>query len=422
MPGNSFPYVIIGGGMTADAAIGGVREVDADVGHAMARFSGGRFPPYQRPPLSKGLWLGSEQPETIWRKVSVEELGVSEHLGVRVVAIDPANHTVTDAEGNTYQYEKLLLATGGRAKRLPFGPTGPEGIIYYRTMQDYLNVRLHAARAERIIMVGGGFIGAEMAAALNMTGRQVTMIFPEETILERIMPHELGVYINDYFRAKGVQVLNGDVPVAFERSAERQPLIMTTRSGEKMEADQVVAGLGIAPDVEVAATAGLRVEDGIVVDEYARSSHHDVYAAGDVARYPAHALARSMRVEHEDHANAHGRLAGANMARARLAGDQQPYDHIPSFYSDMFELSYEGVGIMDGRLQTFGDWEQEPAAGAQGETPLEQRFRSGVVYYLERQRVVGVLLWRKGRGLRQARRLIEEGRVIDDPTQLRGVI
>ncbi|MDI3317038.1 MAG: FAD-dependent oxidoreductase [Bacillota bacterium] len=412
----SFRYLIVGGGMAADAAIDGIREVDGE--GSIGLFSEERFPPYNRPPLSKGLWKG-ERLEQNWRKVRAPE-GVEEHLGTRIVALDPGERTAFDTDGNRWGYEKCFLAVGGRVKRLPFaGELAQAGdLIYFRTMEDYLQLRWKAAVEGEFVIVGGGFIGAEVAAALRMQGKQVSMIFPEATILERLFPAELGQAVNRAYEEKGVRLLTGDVPVEIARQGEL--LEVRSQKGERLRAGAVVAGLGIAPNQELAREAGLAVEDGIVVDRFLRTSQPDIFAGGDCARFPAPALGpgRTLRVEHEDNSNAQGRLAGRNMAlaatgkapgAARDDGEGlEPYDYLPFFYSDMFDLGYEAVGVLDSRLRTFADWK----------SPMEE----GVVYYLDQDRVVGVLDWNVWDAIPQARALIEEGGSYPDPSRLSGRI
>ena len=231
-------------------------------------------------------------------------------------------------------------------------------------------------------MIGGGFIGSEIAAALTTTGSRVTMVFPGAGIGARLFPAELAAFVTDYYRSKGVDVLAGDTV----RSAEADRVVL--ESGRTLEADGVVAGLGIEPDTALAEAAGLEVRDGIVVDEYGRAGgREEVFAAGDVARFPVLALGTDARVEHEDHANTHGSRVGANMA-----GAGEPYDHLPFFYSDLFELGYEAVGEVDSRHETLAEW-AEPN-------------RKGVVCYLDgEQRPRGfLLLGRLGQGGRRRAR------------------
>ena len=211
------------------------------------------------------------------------------------------------------------------------------------------------------------------------------MLFPEPGISYRLFPAGLSAAVTDYYREKGVEVLTGETVEA--ASADR----VETGSGRTVEADAVVAGLGVVPDTELAEAAGLEVDDGIVVDEYGHASgREDVFAAGDVARFPVIALGTTMRIEHEDHANSHGRLVGANMA-----GAGTPYDHLPFFYSDLFDLGYEAVGRIDSRLDAVEDW-QEPN-------------RKGVVTYLEDGRPRGVLLWNVWDKVDAARDLLRAG-------------
>jgi NADPH-dependent 2,4-dienoyl-CoA reductase/sulfur reductase-like enzyme len=374
----AYPYLIVGGGMTADAAVRGIRELDDS--RAIGLIGAEPDPPYARPPLSKGLWKG-EPLDGIWR--GTEQAGVELHLGRRVTAIDLAARTALDEHGTVYGFEKLLLATGGSPRRLPFGG---DGVVYFRDLADYRRLRALADRGARFAVIGGGFIGSEIASALASQGRSVTMLFPEEGIGSRVFPGDLARFLVGYFEEKGVEVLPGRKVTDL---IETGPGYELRADGDlHREVDAVVAGLGIVPATELALAAGLAVEDGILVDERLTTSHPAVFAAGDVARFPASALGRRIRVEHEDNALTMGRAAGRAMA-----GDESPYRHLPSFYSDLFELGYEAVGELDPRHEIVADW-KEP-------------FREGVVYYLESGRVRGVLLWNTWGQVDAARALIE---------------
>ena len=198
-----YRYLILGGGMTADAAVRGIRQVDT--AGSIGLISAESNPPYNRPPLTKGLWKGKAL-DTIWRKTDSQ--GAELHLGRLVQTLDPRNKQVTDDQGTVYTFDKLLLASGATPRRLPFGH---DEVIYYRTVDDYRRLRALSDQGGRFAVIGGGFIGSEIAAALAMNGRQVVMVFPGEGIAGRIFPRELALFLNDYYRQKGVEVLAGGV-------------------------------------------------------------------------------------------------------------------------------------------------------------------------------------------------------------------
>jgi NADPH-dependent 2,4-dienoyl-CoA reductase/sulfur reductase-like enzyme len=378
----AYTYLIVGGGMTADSACRGIRDHDAD--GTIGLFGAETHDPYVRPPLSKTLWSGKEE-ASIFR--GTPDLGVDVHAGRRIVALDLDAHTATDDNGATHAYERVLLATGGRPRTLP-GDGGD--VIYYRTLDDYHRLRQLAGDGVRIAVVGGGFIGSEIAAALATNGCDVTMLFPEDGIGARLFPAELSAFVNDYYRDKGVAVLPGELVETVDGTS------LTTKSGTAVEAEAIVAGLGIVPATDLAETSGLKVDDGIVVDELGRAGgRDDVFAAGDVARFPVQALGGSRRVEHEDHANTHGRTVGANMA-----GAGEAYDHLPFFYSDLFELGYEAVGDVDSRLDTVEEW-AEPN-------------RKGIVAYVDDDGSArGFLLWDAWGKVDPARELIRAHARVD---------
>jgi NADPH-dependent 2,4-dienoyl-CoA reductase/sulfur reductase-like enzyme len=352
--------------MTGDAACKGIRSIDPD--GSIALVGDEPDPPYARPPLTKGLWLGKEECSILR---GTEDEGVDLHLGRTIVSLDLDAHTATDDRGDTYGYDRLLLATGGRPRHLP---GAPEGVVHYRTLADYHTLRAAAAEGTRVAVIGGGFIGSELAAALASNGCAVTMIFPEEAIGTTLFPRELALSLNDYYRETGVELVAGGLVGGVERRDGGYRV--TVDGGGAFDADVVVAGLGIVPRDELAADSGMATDNGIPVDDRGRvAGHDDVFAAGDVARFPLAGLGTIARVEHEDHANSHGKAVGANMA-----GANEPYDHLPFFYSDLFELGYEAVGELDSRLETVAEW-AEP-------------HRKGVVCYQDAEgRPRGFLLW-----------------------------
>ena len=370
---HEFDYLIVGAGMAGEAAAQALREADGDA--TIGLIGDESHPPYDRPPLTKKLWKDGKE-EDIWRPIDKARAAVT--LRRRATRIDRAAHVVHDDAGDAWKYRKLLIATGGTPRRFP---SGGDDFIYYRTFDDYKRLRQAVKPGARIAVIGGGFIGSEIAAAMAMNDCKVTMLFPEEAIAARVYPEPLADAVTAYYREKGVDVRAG---VKVEGGAGNG---LRLSDGTTIEADVVVAGLGITPNVQLAQEAGLEVDNGIVVDDHLRSSDPDIYAAGDVASFPAPALGRRLRVEHENAAISMGTRAGRCMA-----GQDAPYDELPFFYSDLFDLGYEAVGILDSRLETVEQWV----------TP----FREGVVYYLDAGRVRGVLLWNTWGQVDAARNLI----------------
>ena len=379
-----YDYLIVGGGMAAADALRGIRKLDPN--GAIGLISAETDPPYQRPPLTKKLWQG-EPLESIW--ITIPDEGVTLHLGRTAQTLDAATREVRDDQGRRYSYGTLLLATGGTPRRLPFGG---DRILYFRTLDDYRHLRAATDQGERTVVIGGGFIGSEIAAALAMNSHPVTLITPGAGVGDRMFPPDLVQFLNAHYRQKGVEVLTGERATGLSEQGDQ--LTITTESGREILAGSVVAGVGIQPNTALAEAAGLTVDDGILVDECLRTSDPHIYAAGDVARFYDPTLQTRRRVEHEDNANTMGRLAGRAMA-----GQPAPYQHLPFFYSDLFEFGYEAVGEVDARLETVADW-REP-------------YREGVIYYLRDRRVRGVLLWNVWGQVKAA------GRVIAEPDPMR---
>lgn len=372
---HQFDHLILGAGLAGSAAAVALRAAAPQA--SIAILGDEPHPPYDRPPLSKALWKDGQEAD-IWRPIDAASATLQ--LGRRAVALDRAAHTVRDSAGDVWHYGKLLIATGGTPRRLAFGPD----FIYLRTFDDYQALRAKAQPGAHVVVIGGGFIGSEIAAGLQLNGCRVTMLFPESTLAARPFPKALADFVTQYYRDRGVDVRAGVTVTGKTPNGALQ-----CSDGSTLTADAVVAGLGITPNVELAQAAGLAVSNGIDVDAHLRTSDADIYAAGDVAAFPAAALGRRLRVEHENAALTMGERAGRGMA-----GQDAPYDELPYFYSDLFDLGYEAVGTLDARLQTVEQWAK----------PYEE----GVVYYLDQGRVRGVLLWNTWDQVDAARALIAE--------------
>ncbi len=363
MAERAFKYVVVGGGLAGASAVKGIRERDAQGSTVL--IGAEKHMPYDRPPLSKKLWFGKTTVEKIGMldREYCEQNGVEVALGAQVVAIDASAKTVTTNGGEVYGYEKLLLATGGEPRRLTVPGGDLEGICYYRYLDDYLRMREEAAEGKSAVVVGGGFIGSEMAAALSANKVEVTMVFPSPYLVNRVFPEYLGKAIQRHYEVKGVNVLAREKPASFEKRGGK--FVIKTESGREIESDMVIVGVGIAPEVKLAQAAGLQAGNGIVVNERLETSHPDIYAAGDNAFFPYYALGKQTRVEHWDNAINQGKWAGWNMA-----GAHEPFTYMPYFYSDLFEFGYEAVGEVDASLEMVTDWQKEN--------------EKGVIYYLPR--------------------------------------
>ncbi len=379
-------YLIVGAGMAADAAAKVIREADATANIGIVGDE--TQAPYQRPPLSKALWKGDKSPADI--DLGTANSGAHLHLGRRIESLDRVAHTARDDHGDSYRYRRLLLATGAAPRRLPFD--GGERMIHFRTLDDYEALRRYAKPGAYMAVVGGGFIGSELAASLSSVGCKVTMLFPGTAIGAGRYPDSLTGDLDDYYRSHGVDVRSG-VKVT-GGSATDGGVELELSNGDVLRVEAVVAGLGVTPNTALAEQAGLAVDDGIVVDAHLRTSDADIWAAGDVANFHNPALDRHLRVEHEDAAVSMGQHAGRAMTGAEAA-----YTMLPFFYSDLFDLGYEAVGLLDTRLQVVEDW-HEPN-------------REGVVYYLDAGRVRGVLLWNVWDQVDAARELITQAGPFD---------
>jgi len=375
-----YDYLIIGAGMTADSAAKAIRKADADASIGMVGDE--RQAPYERPPLTKALWKGDKPVDSI--DLGTDRSGAVLHLQRRIEALDRDDRSARDDQGDVYRYRRLLLATGAAPRKLPFSG---DRVINYRTLDDYLALRRYAVPGAKIAVVGGGFIGSEIAASLSAVGCQVTMLFPGASLGAGRFPAALAKFVDGYYRERGVVLTPGIKVVDGRPDADGVEIALS--DGTTCRADAVVAGLGVTPNTSLAELAGLRVDNGIIVDEHLRSSDSDIFAAGDVANFHNAALDLRQRVEHENAAISMGAHAGRAMT-----GASEAYTLMPYFYSDLFDLGYEAVGLLDDRLEVVENWTVP--------------YREGVVYYIDDGRVRGVLLWNVWGQVDAARELIAE--------------
>jgi len=345
------PIVIVGGGMAGGNAAVTLREE----GFAGPVVLISREPtvPFGRPPLSK-TYLRSEEDLDGWY---VRPAGWYADHNVEcrsgtVAAVDPAAHTVSLDSGEELGYHKVLIATGGRNRRLGIPGSGLPGIHYLRTVAECDAIKREAAPGRRAVVIGMGFIGCEVAASLTQLGVQVTVVFPGQNPLDRVLGGQVGALIGAIHRTKGVELVPGDQVAAFQ-GAERLEAVVTG-TGHRIACDFAVAGIGIQPEIPA---VPVTQENGILTDERCRASAPDVYAAGDIANH-LHPLFGRIRVEHYNNAEKQGTAAARSML-----GSAAPYDYLHSFWSDQYEHKIEYVGHAD-------KWDEFVIRGSAAEAKL----------------------------------------------------
>jgi 3-phenylpropionate/trans-cinnamate dioxygenase ferredoxin reductase component len=325
--------VIIGGGLAGGNAAATLR----DEGFAGPVVLIGREPgvPFGRPPLSK-TYLRSQESLDGWFVRPADwyaEHDVERRTGVTVASVNPAAHTVTLDSGEELGYSKVLIATGGRNRRLGTPGADLPGLHYLRTVAECDAIKQEAVPGRRAVVIGSGFIGCEVTASLTQLGVHVTTVFPGQVPLERVLGAQVGAAVGAFHRAKGVDLRPGTDVTALEGTGRVEAVV--TASGQRIPCDFAVAGLGIQPEFPPAA---IEQENGILVDELCRASAPDVYAAGDVANV-LHPLFGRVRVEHYNNGEKQGRAAARSML-----GSTAPYDYVYTFWSDQYEHKIEYVG------------------------------------------------------------------------------
>jgi 3-phenylpropionate/trans-cinnamate dioxygenase ferredoxin reductase subunit len=330
------PIVIVGGGIAGGNAAATLREE----GFAGPVLIVSREPgvPFGRPPLSK-TYLRSEEDLEGWYVRPAgwyAEHEVDLRSGSSVAGVDPVAHTVVLGSGEELSYAKVLIATGGRNRRLGIPGAELPGLHYLRTVAECDAIKQEAVAGRRAVVVGMGFIGCEVAASLTQLGVHVTAVFPGRAPLDRVLGEQIGTLIGGIHRGCGVELLAGEQVAAFEGTERLEAVV--TASGHRIGCDFAVAGIGVVPDVPAVAGSSIAEDNGILADELCRTSAADVYVAGDVANH-LHPLFGRVRVEHFNNAEKQGAAAARSML-----GSTAPYDYIHSFWSDQYEHKIEYVG------------------------------------------------------------------------------
>ena len=348
-------------------------------------------PPYERPPLSKEYVRGESSREDAYVNPVpwYEENGVQLRTGTNVMSLDAQGRTAKLQGGEEVGFEKALIATGANVNILRVDGAGQEGIHYLRAFGNSDSIREGAAGAERVVLIGGSYIGCEVAASLRSKGTDCAIVMMEEVALSRSFGEEGGRWFHDLLESKGIEIHGGETLAAFEGDGQVKGVV--TESGKVVEGDVVVVGAGVKPDVMLAERAGIEVGDGIVCDETLQTSVEGIYAAGDVCSYESRVHGRRLRVEHWDVAMQQGMHAAGSML-----GEGKPYEVVPYFFSDLADwagLEYVGPA---------SDWDELIWRG-------DRDAGEFAVFYLKEGKVAAALTVERSEELAHARTLLAEG-------------
>ncbi|MPZ23815.1 MAG: NAD(P)/FAD-dependent oxidoreductase [Dehalococcoidia bacterium] len=348
----SYRFLILGGGMVAGYAARQLLE-DGVPATDIGIVSADDVPPYERPPLSKGLLLGIDEEQDIYINPpdTYGKGGVGLHIRTTVQGLDIRAKTLA-AGDQEFSYERLLVATGATPRTLDIPGSELPGVHYLRSLDDARSLRQAVDTAKRAVVIGSGFIGMEVASAFAQKDAETTLLFQGERLWDSFMTPELSAYFARYYEERGVLIRANDSPQSF--AGDTKLTAVRTVSGETLEADAAVAGIGVVPVTDFLEGSGLSIDNGVVVNEYLETGAPDVWAAGDVANYQDTLFSRRRRIEHWDNAVEQGKHAARVMN-----GDRQPFVHVPYFFSDIFDLSYEYWGDQQGADEVIhrADWD-----------------------------------------------------------------
>jgi 3-phenylpropionate/trans-cinnamate dioxygenase ferredoxin reductase subunit len=318
-----------------------------------------RWYPYQRPPLSKKFLAGELAAERLYFKPAAfyDDPRIDVRLGTRVLAIDRGGRTVATDDGAGLHYDTLVLATGSRVRRLEIPGNDLAGVHYLRSIDDVNGLRPELDGGGRVVIIGAGYIGLEVAAVARQLGNEVAVVEMAERVMSRVVSPELSAFYQDVHRARGV---NLRLSTGVKRIVGRDRVDgVELSSGEVVPADSVVIGIGILPNVELAEAAGLAVDDGIVVDDHCRTADPAIFAVGDCTRHPNAILGRDLRLE-----SVHNALEQAKTAAANICGEDVCYAQVPWFWSDQYDLKLQIAGLSQGYDQVVMRGDRESGSFA----------------------------------------------------------
>ena len=337
--------VILGGGMVAGYAAKHLVELGLAKGE-LAILSADNAVPYERPPLSKSFLAGKDTEDSI--KINPEEFykdhGIELRLQCEVATVDVKDKRLILKNGDEFGFQKLVIATGARPRTLNIPGSKLQNLFYLRSLNDSKAIRKAAEKAKHAVVIGGGFIGMEVAAVLAQKGIEVALVLNDDRVFKRLFSPEMSSFFETYYAGREVRLIKSMSVTEFRGDGAVNSAVL--RDGQTLLCDLVVAGIGVQPAIEVVANSGFDLGDGILVNEYLQTSHVDVFAAGDVANYQDVLFAKRRRLEHWDNAVSQGQYCARS-----LRGDSTPFRHVPYFFSDVFDLSYEYWGDSSGAEQ-----------------------------------------------------------------------
>ena len=385
-------YVIVGASLAGATAAVTLRQEGAD--GTITLIGAEKKPPYERPPLSKAYLRG----ETPFENALVRppafyaEEGIETIFGCRALRIDASGRVVELDDGCRVPFDRLLIATGGRNRRFSVAGADLDGIYSLRTVQDADRIRMETTAGRRVVVVGMGFIGSEVAASLRQKDLDVVAIEPSKTPLARVLGEDVGQCLADLHRAHGVRTVFEDTVVAFEGTSRVERVL--TKGGRRLDCDFVVVGIGIDPVVDVLDGSGIHVDNGVLVDEYCQTNVSGIYAAGDVANHYHPLFKRRIRVEHWQNAIKQGTAAARNMLGRHVA-----YDEVHWFWSDQYDANLQYAGF-------HSAWEQLVVRGRLGSDGF-------LACYVNEGRIDAAVALNRAKDLRRVMPLIKARRPID---------
>jgi NADPH-dependent 2,4-dienoyl-CoA reductase/sulfur reductase-like enzyme len=338
-------FVILGGGMVAGYAAKQLVELGLKPGE-LTILSVDNSVPYERPPLSKGFLAGKDSEESI--RINSTDFyrkhGIEVKLNCEISGVDPRRKRLVLKAGGEFGYSKLIVATGANPRTLEIPGAKLQSLYYLRSLDSSKAIRSAAEKSKRAVVIGGGFIGMEVAAVLAQKNIQVTIVLAEDRLGKRLFSPEMSAFFESYYATRDVQLIKAATAIELRGDGTVGGVVVS--NGQSVPCDLVVAGIGVRPNTSILANSGIEVADGVMVNEFLEASQPDIFAAGDVANYQDVLFAKRRRVEHWDNAVVQGQYC----ARA-LLGERIPFKHVPYFFSDIFDLSYEYWGDSSGADQ-----------------------------------------------------------------------